>query len=234
MLVGAFASSRDAEARSCDRSAAALAAFAATALSRLSLASSALYSLSFSSNGVFIAGFCRERASRSMRRIRASASAMSASMRPTRWVFAPAKNEERGGGDGARDPCQILFVGTRRAGRGEGAGGGGTGVGGAPPSRLGRVEVFLEMEAVNSRNSFSYSSNICVRSGGWGEGERDVSRGERRETLASSPPRDVFRGVRGMGWGEGRKGRARTWLMVAAVAEPRGGCPSGDAGRARG
>ena len=35
----------------------------------------------------------------------------------------------------------------------------------APPPRLGSDEVFRAMDAVNSRNSFSYASKICGR--GW-------------------------------------------------------------------
>jgi hypothetical protein len=37
--------------------------------------------------------------------------------------------------------------------------------GNVPPSRFPSVAVFLAMEAVNSRSSFSYPSKICGREG---------------------------------------------------------------------
>ena len=91
----------------------------------------------------------------------------------------------------------------------------------APPPRLGSDEVLRAMDAVNSRNSFSYASKICGR--GWDGTIRQHARLRRGGDVTSHR-----RGGAGETGGRGgtRRGsvvaraktRVRTWLMVGTSA----------------
>jgi hypothetical protein len=92
--VGALPSSSSAPCSSCWRSRWPVDTdFAESAASRFNRFSSALYSRSLALIGSFTLGFCMDRASRSIRRTSASASATSESIRETRWVLESDEKE---------------------------------------------------------------------------------------------------------------------------------------------